>query len=78
MTDREDYETFYQPVYFRQLDELTEPVQASGAPFRVERAETYKAPVPFNHDFVRTGDIDAYARDHTNFYRALRQASFYL
>lgn len=71
---REAYDTFYQPVYFRRLDELTGPVESSGAPFRVERAESYEAPVPFNEEFARTGDIATYATDYTNFYRAFTEA----
>lgn len=74
MIDRETYDTFYQPVYFRTLDELTGPVKSSGAPFRIDRQETYEAPVPFNEDFGRTGDVSAFATAYTNFFRAFTEA----
>jgi gibberellin A4 carboxyl methyltransferase len=71
--DRDAYETFYQPVYFRTLGELTGPVATSGTPFRVERQETYEAPVPFNDDFTRDGDVGTFAAAYTNFYRAFTE-----
>jgi gibberellin A4 carboxyl methyltransferase len=44
LIDRPGYEAFYQPVYFRTLEELTAPVAAPDPPlaslFRLERAET--------------------------------------
>jgi gibberellin A4 carboxyl methyltransferase len=73
MIDRAAYEAYYQPVYFRTLEELTRPVAADGLPFRIDRQETYEAPVPFNEEFARSGDIVAYARDYTNFHRAFTE-----
>jgi gibberellin A4 carboxyl methyltransferase len=72
--DRDAYKTFYQPVYFRTLAELTEPVATSGTPFRIERQETYEAPVPFNDDFARDGDLGTFAAAYTDFYRAFTEA----
>jgi len=73
LLDRAAYEAFYQPVYIRRLEELTGPVASSGAPFRIERQETYEAPVRFNDSFARDGDVVAFARDYTNFYRAFTE-----
>jgi gibberellin A4 carboxyl methyltransferase len=73
LIDRDTYETFYQPVYFRTLAELTEPVATSGAPFRVERQETYEAPVAFNDDFGRSGDVVTFAAAYTDFFRAFTE-----
>lgn len=71
---REAYEAYYQPVYFRTLEEITAIAEADDMPFRIERAESYEAPVPFNEAFERTGDRAAYARDYTNFFRAFTEA----
>ncbi|MCB1354393.1 MAG: hypothetical protein KDK03_16810 [Rhodobacteraceae bacterium] len=71
---RATYERYYQPVYFRTLDEITEAVETPDIPFRIERGESYESPVPFNTDFARTGDLAAYARDYTNFFRAFTEA----
>lgn len=73
MIDRNAYDSFYQPVYFRTLDELTEPVAISGTSFRIERQETYEASVPFNDDFARDGDVDTFAAAYTDFYRAFTE-----
>lgn len=72
--DREAYETYYQPVYFRTLDELTAPVADEGLPFIIDRQATYEAPVPFVEAFATNGDLAAYARDYTNFHRAFTEA----
>ncbi len=72
--DRNAYDTFYQPVYFRTLDELTDPVAISGTSFQIERQETYEASVPFNDDFARDGDVGTFATAYTNFYRAFTEA----
>ncbi|MEM8569984.1 MAG: hypothetical protein AAGG56_03650 [Pseudomonadota bacterium] len=71
---RDAYEAYYQPVYFRTLEEILAPVVAGRVPFRIEISESYTAPVPFNEDFQRTGDVHAYAREYTNFYRAFTEA----
>ncbi len=77
LIDRAGYEAFYQPVYFRTLDELTAPVAAGDAPlrplFRLERAETYEVEVPFVEEFRRSGDATTYARSYTDFFRAFTE-----
>lgn len=74
---RDSYENFYQPVYFRTLDELTAPFAQADAAcaslFRLDRAETYEVPVPFEEDFRKTGDLGRYANAYTNFFRAFTE-----
>jgi len=83
LIDRDGYEAYYQPVYFRTLPELTSPVVGPAAPlgavFRLERAETYEVEVPFVRDFRQSGDAATFAARYTGFFRAfcepvLRQA----
>ena len=73
MIDRAAYDAYYQPVYFRTLEELTEPVQLYSLPFRIDNQATYEAPVPFNEDFARSGNVEVYAREYTNFHRAFTE-----
>jgi len=77
MIDRPAYEAYYQPVYFRTLEELVAPVATTlGGPaplFCVTRAESYEIPVPFVEEFRRTGDVAAYARSFTDFFRAFTE-----
>lgn len=77
LIDRESYESYYQPVYFRTLEELTAPVTGPDASlahlFQLERAETYEVPVPFVEDFQKSGETKVFARDYTNFYRAFTE-----
>jgi hypothetical protein len=77
LIDRAGYEAFYQPVYFRTLAELTRPVAATDAPlaplFRLERAETCEVAVPFVQEFRRSGDLGAFARSYTDFFRAFTE-----
>ncbi len=72
---REDYETFYQPVYFRTLEELTGPLidgDAAGL-FRLDHAETYEVPVPFVEEFEQSGDVARFAAGYTRFFRAFTE-----
>lgn len=75
--DRDGYESFYQPVYFRTLDELTAPDAGSrltlASHFRLDRAETYEVTVPFVEAFRRTGDAARFAKDYTDFFRAFTE-----
>ncbi|WP_424990513.1 hypothetical protein [Fluviibacterium sp. S390] len=75
---QQTYEAYYQPVYFRQLQELLVPVQdkAFGVSdlYRLDRAEAYEVSVPFNDAFAQTGDLQVYARDYVNFFRAFTEA----
>jgi SAM dependent carboxyl methyltransferase len=77
LIDRDGYELFYQPVYFRTLDELTVPMTDDASPcsklFRLDRAETYEVPVPFVEDFRRSGDIERYAAAYTGFHRVFTE-----
>ena len=73
MIDRAAYDAYYQPVYFRTLDELIEPVELHSLPFHIDQQETYEAPVPFNDDFARSGNVEVYAREYTNFHRAFTE-----
>ncbi len=72
--DREGYETFYLPVYYRTLDELTAPLAKTNSTlarrFQLERAESYEVPVPFVEQFNSTGDADRFARAYTKYIRA--------
>ena len=77
MLSRDGYETFYQPIYFRTLDELTAPFAQADAScatlFRLERAETYEVPAPFEEEFGETEDTGQYANAYTNFFRAFTE-----
>jgi len=77
LIDRTSYEDFYQPVYFRTLDELKAPLVDPSSPvaslFQLDRAETYEVPVPFVEEFRISGDADRYASEYTNFFRAFTE-----
>ncbi|HEY2533610.1 MAG TPA: hypothetical protein VGJ20_37730 [Xanthobacteraceae bacterium] len=73
MIDRAAYDAYYQPIYFRTLHELTDPVKLYWLPFRIDRQATYEAPVPFNEHFARSGNVEVYAREYTNFLRAFTE-----
>jgi gibberellin A4 carboxyl methyltransferase len=76
--DRDAYESFYQPVYFRTLDELTAPFARGDSPFaklfRLDRAACYEVPVPIVEAFRNRGDAENYAREFTDFFRAFTEA----
>ncbi|MGD9544264.1 MAG: hypothetical protein AB7F41_12230 [Methylocystis sp.] len=76
--DRLRYETYYQPVYFRTLEELVAPVwgpeSALSPLFDLDRAETYEVAVPFVEAYRATGDTAVYARAYTDFLRAFTEA----
>ncbi len=75
--DREGYEAFYLPVYYRTLDELTAPLttpnSALARSFRLERAESSEVPVPFVEQFNSTGDADRFGRDYIEYIRAFSE-----
>jgi hypothetical protein len=73
MIERAAYDAYYQPVYFRTLDELTDPVKLYSLPFRIDRRAVYEASVPFNEDYARSGNVEVYAREYTNFHRAFTE-----
>jgi hypothetical protein len=78
--DRDRFERFLFPVYFRSLEELLAPVLEAGSPirkcYRVERAEAFEVPAPFNEELRRTGDRSAYAEAYTGFARAIAEPLF--
>lgn len=73
----ETYEHYYQPVYMRTLGELTAPATdpSFGVShlFRLDEALSYEVPVTFNERFQEDGDLDHYARDYVNFFRAFTE-----
>ena len=77
LIERADYERYYQPVYFRTLEELTAAVAGSDAPlarlFRLDHAETYEVPPPFVEAYKRSGYVEPLARDYTDFFRAFTE-----
>jgi S-adenosylmethionine-dependent carboxyl methyltransferase len=78
MISRGAYDQYYQPVYFRTLDELTSPFKNQDSEvsdlFTLERSEVYEVPVPFVQEYEKTGDINTYAAAYTNFFRAFTEA----
>lgn len=78
MISRNDYDQYYQPVYFRTLEELTRPFVNSDSDvaelYTLERSEFYEVPVPFVQDYEKSGDIAKYAAAYTNFFRAFTEA----
>lgn len=75
--DRDGYETYYSPVYYRNIDELTAlvatPDSPLGALFRLNRAETHNVPVPFVEEFRSTGDEAKYVSAYVNYFRAFTE-----
>ena len=78
LIDRDHYETYYHPVYFRTLDELTAPFTDARSLcaklFSLEQAATYEVPVPFVETFKETGDVDRFAEDFTAFFRVFSES----
>ncbi|MEQ8782746.1 MAG: hypothetical protein RIE06_24005 [Roseibium album] len=75
---KDTYDRYYQPVYMRHLDELTEPVsdprfESSGL-FTIDDARDYEITVPFVERYKEDGDIERFARDYVNFFRAFTEA----
>ena len=61
LIDRDLYDSYYHPVYFRTLDDLTAPLTDDASPcrklFQLDRSETYEASVDFVEAYKRTGDV---------------------
>ncbi|WP_346914345.1 hypothetical protein [uncultured Roseibium sp.] len=75
--DQETYVRYYQPVYFRNLDELVAPLRRPGPIsdlFTLNRAESYEVPVAFVEAYKRDGDLDRYAQSYVDFFRAFTEA----
>jgi cyclopropane-fatty-acyl-phospholipid synthase len=74
---RDEYERYYQPLYFRTLEELVKPVAKPDSPlsslFRLDRAETYEVKVPFVEAFRIRHDAASFARAFTSFFRAFTE-----
>lgn len=75
---KETYDHYYQPVYLRNLKELTEPAQDPGSEvsklFTVDDARDYEITVPFVERYKEDGDLARYVRDYVNFFRAFTEA----
>jgi cyclopropane-fatty-acyl-phospholipid synthase len=75
--EREVYERFTFPAYFRTVAELLEPLERGDSPvrgvFTVDRAEALEVPTPFFVEFRRSGDAVAFARAYTGFLRAVSE-----
>lgn len=75
--ERQRYERFTMPVYFRTVAETLAPLEREGSPvkglFTVDRAETLEVPTPFLVEFDRGGDAAKLADDYTGFLRAFSE-----
>ncbi len=75
--DPDIYRRYYQPVYFRSLDELVSPLK-DGSPvsdlFQIDQAASYEVPVPFVEAFKTDGDLGNYAKAYVDFFRAFTEA----
>ncbi|HTU17119.1 MAG TPA: hypothetical protein VMG10_03590 [Gemmataceae bacterium] len=75
--ERQHYERFTMPLYFRTLAETLAPVEREGSPlkgvFTVDRAETLEVPTPFFAAFDQTGDAAKMADDYTGMLRAFSE-----
>ncbi len=71
----EAYEDFVFPVFYRSLEELLSPIteEGAGAELRVDKAEACECVVPFNEEFARTGDRQAWAESYVGFIRAFSE-----
>jgi hypothetical protein len=75
--ERQGYERFTMPCYFRTVPELLAPLEREGSPvrgaFAVDRAEALEPAAPFLAEFRRGGDLAAYAGAYTGFLRAISE-----
>ncbi|MGD9723016.1 MAG: hypothetical protein AB7O59_17405 [Pirellulales bacterium] len=75
--DRTAYEAVLMPIYFRTLEELLAPVQASSGPlagkFVVEKAVCEEVPVAFVEAYRQTGDLARYAEQFVGFVQAFTE-----
>jgi hypothetical protein len=75
--EREEYQRFTMPCYFRTVAELLAPLEREestvrGA-FTVDRAEAVEVATPFSVEMRRGGDVAAYAGALTGFLRAVSE-----
>ena len=75
--ERQRYERFTMPLYFRTVAETLDPLERDGSPvkgaFTVDRAETLEVPTPFLVEFDHGGDAAKLADDYTGFLRAFSE-----
>ncbi|WP_208989047.1 hypothetical protein [Pseudovibrio sp. Ad14] len=75
---QDTYEHYYHPVYIRNLEQLTAPVEPESGSlshlFTIDKAECYETPVPFVEQYKQDNDASAYANQMVNFYRAFTEA----
>lgn len=75
--ERQRYERFTVPVYFRTVAETLAPLESGGSPvkdlFTVDRADTLEVPTPFLVEFDRSGDAAKLADEYTGFLRAFSE-----
>lgn len=75
--DRDRWERFAIPNYFRTVDEMVAPLQHAEGPgaetFVIDRAEFLELPVPFRDRFEQTGDARAYGVEYVGFLRAFSE-----
>ena len=79
LIDKDSYESFYQPVYFRTLEELTEPFLNDDSPVRqlyqFDQGECYSVAVPFVETYHDSGDVVRFASEYTDFFALLPSLS---
>ncbi|MFA3915737.1 hypothetical protein [Ruegeria hyattellae] len=82
MLTQEAYARYYQPVYMRTLEEVLFPFGQAGSElaglFALDRSELYEIPVSFVEAFNQNGDVAAYAKAYTDFFRAFTETSLRL
>jgi hypothetical protein len=75
--NRDAYERYHQPIYFRTLEELLAPVAEPNSSlysmYRLERSQTYEVKTPFIEDYRAKGDAAMFAQAFTNFVRAFTE-----
>ncbi len=72
------YDDLIIPIYCRSARELTSPLQSDpllAQAFRIDKVDTREVSVPFNVERARTGDIAAWARSYTRFFRAVTETN---
>ncbi len=72
------YENLIIPIYCRSAQELTSPLQNDpllAKAFRIDKVDSREVSVPFNAERARTGDIAAWARRYTGFFRAVTETN---
>ncbi|MDB5312346.1 MAG: hypothetical protein JWO38_6548 [Gemmataceae bacterium] len=75
--ERERYERLTMPCYYRTVAEMLAPLEREDSPvrgaFAVDRAEALEVPTPYLVEFLRGGDVAAYAGAYTGFLRAVSE-----